>query len=172
MELSKKQLAVGILALFIGGAAVGRFSLPAKVETKIEEKIVVKEVIKWKTQYVKNEQKDKETVIIETHYPDGKIVKETHIVDKGTIVVNKTAEGSKETDKKEETTTEKTVEYANRDWSFAALAAPKKSSEGGVSLTSGVDYGLHVQRRVLGPFYLGGFGLTDKTFGASLGVIW
>jgi len=75
MELSKKYVAIGVLVLFVGGAAVGRYSLPAKVDIKVEEKIVEKEVIKWKTVVKKDVQKNKDTIIIETHYPDGTVKK-------------------------------------------------------------------------------------------------
>ena len=172
MEFTKKQVAIVTLALFVGGAAIGRFSLPARVEVKTETKIVEKEVIKWKTDTKKSENKDKDTVTIETHYPDGRIVKEKHTIDKGTIVVDKTSEGSKEKDKESDTKTSTVTEYATHEWNISALGAAKKSSSGNPTLSEGFDYGAHVQRRILGPFYLGGFGLTDKTFGASAGVSW
>ncbi len=96
MELTKKQIIIGAASALLIGALVVRFSLPAKVQIKVQEKIVEKEVVKWKTKYVKNEQKNKDTVIIETRFPDGTVKKEKHIIDKGTIVVDKTNEGSKE----------------------------------------------------------------------------
>jgi hypothetical protein len=172
MEFSNTKVISGVLILFLVGAAVGRFSLPAKVVTKTETKTVEKEVVKWKTEIKRDQQNNKDTVTTETHYPDGRVVKETHIVDKGTTVTDNKTDETKTDNKSSDTTTEKTTEYSTHDWNFAALGAIKKDSGGNPALASGFDYGLHVQRRVLGPFYLGGFGLTDKTLGASVGVSW
>ncbi len=167
MEISVKKLAIGGAVILIAGLAIGRFTLPSKVVTKTEVKVETKEVVKWKTKYVKQENKDKETITIETRYPDGRIVKEKRVLDKGVVVVDKTSDGAKEVEKKEERSTETTTTYAKNDWHLSALVS---SSNNGEAFSDKVSYGLMLERRIIGPFYLGVFGLSNKTVGAGLGV--
>lgn len=152
----------GALAL-AAAFAVGRYTVPTKTVTKIEEKIVEKEVIKWKEKEVKNEDKDVETVIVETTYPDGTVKKETRIIDKGKIKVTFEAEGSSESEKSKVTSILKSEVKENANWNVSLLAGSEnlKYNE--------FIYGVHVQKTVLGPFSVGAFGLTNKTVGLSIG---
>lgn len=135
-----------LLALIIGGA-IGRYSLPAK----IEEKIVIQEkIVEVKSVEKKN---DKVIVKLETIHPDGTRTIETKIIDKtitdstDTIVDNKKSESSKVT------------EYNNQDWLISASVKDPLN----------ISYGLDVKRRILGPIYIGTSVFTDKTISASIG---
>ena len=161
---AKRIVAVALLILG-AGIAIGRFSLPAKVvET---EKTVYKDKIVEKIVYVKekSEKRDLVTIRLVTIKPDGTKTIETKIYDKSQIeIVQKVqSEIVKETDKSTETS--KTTEYSTKDWFVAGLA---RTNLGGISKP---DYGLSVNRRILGPFYLGAFGFTNKDLGAAVGVM-
>lgn len=164
MKESRTKILIG-LALLIGGFMIGRYSTPTKTVTKIEEKIVTKEVVKWKVKKVKDESKNLEKIIVETKMPDGTIRKETRIVDKGVVRVDTTKDGSKSTETSKVTKIEKTETNQNNDWHVSALAMPKN----GDYTNKELSYGLHVERRIIGPFYLGVFGVTDSGAGLSIG---
>lgn len=164
MELNFKKITVLLLAAFAIGIIVGKYTIPAKVVVKTEEKIVTKEVIKWKEKKVKNESKDKEVVIIEIKYPDGTVRKEKRIVDKGTLRIDYSKEGSKESTKTEERKTEVSQINSKYDWHVSGMVSPKDFSK------DSIEYGLSVERRILGPFYLGIYGTTNRSFGGLLGV--
>lgn len=48
-------------------------------------------------------------------------------------------------------------------WKVSGLAAVNPN-------TVGMVYGAQVERRILGPIYVGAFGLTNSTFGINLGI--
>jgi hypothetical protein len=166
----KKNLILGALVLFIVGGLIGRYLAPEKIQIKVQEKEVIKEVIKYKESKKSTENKDKQVIIIETRLPDGTITKETRILDKGVVVVDvkKDLEDRKESSK--ETKTEITKD-SPKDWNIAALATPSHL-EDSIFATGSLAYGLHVQRRIIGPFQLGAFGITNKTYGFSIGASW
>ena len=162
-----KKIGLPVLIALLVGAAFGWFGRPAKVE--VREKIVVqeKEVIKWKQAESKNKQNDKIVVKIETILPDGTRKIETRIVDRGSITIDRTGEGSSETDTKIEKETEKVTEYSKNDWNLGVMYAPVSPGE---SALGNQTLGVFVNRRILGPIYVGGFGLSNKTLGVSLGL--
>lgn len=65
---------------------------------------------------------------------------------------------------KKETSTSETIIAAKKQWLIAVGANTKLSSR------DLIVYDLHVQRRILGPFYLGAKVATDKSVGVSLGM--
>lgn len=71
---------------------------------------------------------------------------------------------SETTDKstKKETSRKEAIVVARKDWMIGASASTKFSNLEPI-------YGAQVQRRILGPFYLGATASTDKTVGVSLG---
>lgn len=168
MQFSLKTLV--LVSALVGGVsfAAGRVSTPEKVVTKTETKVQIKEVVKWKTKLVKSENKNKQTIIIETKLPDGTVKKETHIIDKGTVVLDKSKESEKDTsiaksEKKEETKT-----YQLDNWKLSGIAY----AEPDLNISKvGVSWGLLVERRIVGPMYVGVFGITNGSVGASLGVL-
>lgn len=144
-----------IVTLALGGLAfaAGRFMTPTKVE-KVE---VVKEVVKWKER--QSEDKDKVIIEVETVYPDGTRKIERKIVDKGKLRIDVEGESEKE---KENTVV---VENKKPDWMVSGLAGVGLKEKG----LNGV-YGAHVQRRVIGPVHVGGFGMTNGSGGLSVGI--
>ena len=164
MEISTKNCVIGLIVAVAVGAAFGYFEAPTKTETKIEVRTVEKEVIKWKEREKTEENKDLVTIIIETILPDGTIHRETRIADKGTIKIDKSKEGSDDKSKETDKIVDTVTESKKTDWSASALVSPSD-----IKFTS-VTYGLLVERRIIGPFKVGAFGLTDKTYGLSVGM--
>lgn len=80
-------------------------------------------------------------------------------------------DGTKETIKettdkstKKETNTSETIVSKKNDWMFSIGANTNISSR------DIIVYDLHVQRRILGPFFLGARATTDKSIGVSVGM--
>lgn len=166
------KIKLGILSLILLAAAfmVGRYTTPAKVVTKVEEKVVEKEVVKWKTKEDKNENKNKETVVVETTYPDGTVRKETRIIDKGTIRVSFESESSKQSEKDKSSVAQSSTANENSNWHVSLLAGSGNLSYDNVMHgKSDIVYGIHAEKKILGPFFLGAFALDNKTVGLSLG---
>lgn len=154
-----------ILAIFVGGAAVGRFSLPAKVVYQDHEVIKTVTVTDTKTDTKKqiDEKTDKVTTVTQTEYPDGRKVTTTVTTDKSVSDIINEAQKDTQT-KTDETQTKditKTTTYSKNDWQINAMYTIRPTQ----------SWGLGVQRRILGPFYIGGFYLqTGNTLGASAGI--
>lgn len=144
------------LGLVLLGAALGRFALPAKVVEKehivVQEKIVVKEVESKSV-----DKKDNKVYIhIITTKPDGTKVEETKIVDRdSTITIDKTAKDSN-IDTSIITDKQKTTEYESN-----VLVALGMDTNG--------SYDVSIQKKLLGPIYMGVFGSTSKILGISIG---
>lgn len=167
MEVSLKTMALAVILTGGVSFAAGRSSAPEKVVTKVETKVEIKEVVKWKTKTVKSENKNKQTIIIETKLPDGTFKKETHILDKGTVVLDKSKDLEKDITTAESSKKEQTKELELSNWKLSGIAYLEPNLE--VSKT-GISWGLLVERRVVGPIYVGLFGITNGSLGASLGV--
>jgi hypothetical protein len=167
MGLSTKTVVILSILLVSTGYAAGRYIAPEKVVTKIETKVEIKEIIKWKTNLSKDEKKDKEIVIIETIMPDGTIKREKRIIDKGTIKLDL----SKQSEKDSSTTkSEKKQEIKIKnspDWKLSGMVLVSPKSQ---IIDSGLTYGLLIERRIIGPFYLGAFAINNGAIGASIGV--
>ncbi len=147
--MSTLQKGLLLLVLLAAAFGAGRFFTPVKTITKVEERTI--EVIKEVAKTTKNTQ----IHIIETTYEDGRKVKETFIVNKDTIVLEK--EKVKEVEK----VVTKIVENGKAQWQ--------------VGLTTGLnldqrkqDYGIQVERRVFGNIWAGAYGKTDKDLGVTL----
>lgn len=156
IENLKQKLGPVLLALLIG-VAMGYFATPTKVVTKTE----IKEVEKKVDETQKDTKKNKVYLRTETILPDGTRKIETKIVDKDTIDVST----SSETDKSTDTTTEKTVERTHDGLIIYALGGAKLTD-----WTSGPEWGAGVQKRVLGPFWLGVYGTNKLAAGVTVGL--
>jgi hypothetical protein len=171
MELNIKTIAISAALLLVVGYGSGRFATPAKVVTKIEEKIQIKEVVKYKETKSKDENRNKETIITETILPDGTKTVSKRIVDKSVIETDTNKESEKSVSSETTRKSETTVKYSNSNWNVALMAGAGSLPE----LTrQEFGYGLHVQYRILGPFYLGGYGTglgrsSQESYGLSLG---
>lgn len=142
------NLQKGLILLFLLGAAfgLGRYTLPEKVIHEVEEKIVevTKEVVK--------EVGKVQTHIIETTYPDGRTVKETFILDEHTVVIEK--DKFNEIIKKEREVTENSKPQWAVAGSYGTNIDDRKQ-----------DYGLQVERRMLGNIWAGAYAKQDKDVG-------
>lgn len=156
----KKQSILALIFVLIG-AAIGYLGMPTKVITKTEIKEVVKEVEKKQ----QSKQNDKKVTIIEKTNPDGSKTKETIIVDKGKT--DKTTE--KDTDKTTEKKEEKIVENSGK-WLAKAYVAHQFGADAKNSINGFYIVGVGVERKLLGPFSLGVFGLTNNIVGLSIGM--
>lgn len=135
-----------VLLAFVAGAAVGYFVTPTKVVTKT--------VVQQTKQETQDIQKNKVFDKTETILPDGTKKIETKITDKSTDTTDSTSSSL--------TTSEKTVERSQSSLLVYGLAETK--------ITSMPTYGAGVQRRVLGPLWLGAFGTTGPSVGVTVGL--
>lgn len=156
-----KQILILLVVLGVG-VAIGKFATP----TKLIEKEVIKYVDKIveKKVYVKDTSKKNNKVTIQfvKILPDGTKTIETKTYDQSVIEITQ----NEKTDTNKETnidkTTEKVVEYRHDDW-MISLGVKTDS-------TWTNNYGVIVNRRILGPFHLGAFVFTDRSFGANVGI--
>lgn len=185
-QVQLKWLVIGGIVLFVGGLAVGRFGTPAKVETKTVTQVVEKEKIVEKIVYVKdtseqdktNDNKKQQIHIIEKTLPDGTKTKETFILNEDTkyVEVDKSSHEDTTTDKvvdKEKdtkTTTDTKTQTAVADWRISGMAGVNYGSVADMKLKDAMIYGGVVEKRILGPIYMGGFGTTSKEVGLTLGL--
>ena len=148
-----------IIVAVVGMAAcfgLGYYLTPTKTVTKTEVKEVIRIVEKAHT-----DQKNDTTIIeVETRYPDGTVKIERKTVDKNHIVVDV----DKVTTNEKETVVVKTVERLGPDWTISGLASVN------VAERRIGAYGLHVQRKILGPIVAGAFGMSDGAVGVSVGL--
>lgn len=110
-------------------------------------KVVTKTVIETHTVEVVHH--DVQTVTVES--PDG--TKTTTVVDKSVDTTKQDTEQS----------TLKVVENGKPQWKISAQFSPKYPRYEYL-------YGVQVERRILGPIFVGGFGNLDHTLGLSVGV--
>lgn len=163
--MNENMKKIGVLVILLAAAfLVGRHTVPVKTVTKIEEKIVEKEVVKTVESSKKDEKRNKEVIIIETRLPDGTVKKETRIVDRGTIVIDSTKDSTRITSVETERKSETSTKANSQKWNVALLAAKKDT------INSEILYGGHVQYKVAGPFSVGVMGLSNKTGAISVGV--
>jgi hypothetical protein len=129
---------IALIAIFIGlsGYAIGRYTQPAKVQIKTE--VITKEV-----EVIK---KDVRIVEKEIKRPDGTVEKETVTED------NSTQNISMDTDSKQETL----IIYKKPDWKVSGLLGINQFT------FDKPDYGISIEKRVLGPFFVGGEYLSTR----------
>jgi len=140
----KKGIIIVLVAVGLGYGA-GRYLQPAEV--KIEIKEVVKEI--------EIQKKDVITIIKEIERPDGTKEKETRIVDRSTI----------EKEKDEIRTKDTKITVSKSQWKAGALV--------GLNFKGSTSYGIHVERRILGPIFVGGWGLKGPLdTQAGISVTW
>jgi hypothetical protein len=158
-----KKTVFFICATFIIGVSIGRFTSPKKVITKTETQVVTKEVVKWKVKKDTQVNKDKEVVIVETKYPDGTIKTEKRIIDKGKITVQLDKHGQATTNTNIISNTTSVKEYNTNNLLISGMISPDIRS-------STLRYGLLVQKRLIGPIFIGGFGVLNSGVGVTIGL--
>ncbi len=166
IDLKNYKTWVVLVVLLAVGYVSGRYLSPSRVITKTETKIVTQEVVVTKevdkTDYYKNK------VLIETTTtkPDGTVIRQREFVDKSVVIHDDTKDSTdnKNTTTTTNTTTEKDYPQAKYTGSTKVLFAKN------VKNIAEDIYGLEVDKKLIGPFVVGAFGLTDKTVGLSLGL--
>jgi hypothetical protein len=142
-------------AAFLVGAAVGRCTLPAKIVTKTETKIVQQEV-KAENKAITTKRNVDTTV---TTKPDGTRVVET----KDLSVVTDILAEKDQTKVQSDHIDEKTVTYSKPSWMLGIGAGIHATS-----LKDGAIYSAQIQKRMLGPIWIGGSAQTDGFMGLSV----
>jgi hypothetical protein len=170
MEVSVKNLVIGASVAVVASFMVGRFTVPTKVVTKTEIQTVVKTVEVAKEMKKTDQKKDRDVVITETTKPDGTKVKETHYVSHSDTVTLDTRTDTKNTQASTDIKSETITTNEKGNWNIAALAGVNSKDE---LWQKQIGYGAIVQRRIIGPFYLGGyangFGSSSQSYGVSIG---
>jgi len=155
--MNNKYLVIGAIVALAVAFAMGRYTAPVKVKTETQ----VVEVDKKTKDTEVDRDKHKETKIVEVNKPDG--TKETT-----TTIVEDTNTNKKEKQTDLLTETEKSSTEITRAGGFLyvqGLAGLDK-----LSLSGRPIYGASVSKEVLGPISVGAWGLTNSTFGLSLGL--
>lgn len=141
--------------------AVGRYTVPTKIvtETKVVEVEKKVEVVKE----TKDKDKRKKTKKVIKIAPNGeKIITEVTVEDTKTTK----SKDSSVTDEKSKASDSKTTQEKSNSPTTISILAGKK-------ITDGLDpilFGAHVSKPVLGPVSIGVWGLSNMTFGLSVGL--
>lgn len=161
-------------ALLGGAFAAGRYTTPTRVETETVE--VVKEVRVAYTVYRTTEAVAERRNVRETTHterrPDGTEVSVRETVDLTHIDTARTAEGESvaRTETARTTDIRTVTEYRRPDWRLTALVGVQLRIAPSTSLFGPVVYGGQLERRIVGPVYLGAWGLSSGVAGASLSL--
>jgi lipopolysaccharide export LptBFGC system permease protein LptF len=153
-----------ITVLVVAGAfAAGRYSLPAKIIEK--EHVVYKEKIVEKKVLVKDQNTKKNIVTIRlvTIKPDGTRTIETKTYDKSEIEITQNSTTDIKNDITKVADKEKTTIFNKDSLLISALMKTNFTNPS-------PSYGIMINKRIFGPFYLGAFGYTDASLGMSLGI--
>jgi len=187
-------IVLGILLLFGVGYAVGRYAAPTKtvvttqtkVVTQVKEHVIVKHDVQVKMVahkvYIRAKAQNTHTVTETTKKPDGTVVTKT-TTDTSSSDVTANTEGKKteaashtvadKTEEKKQVATKKTkkvVENNRPNWAISPMVGVNLS---GLKLTNPVFkpvFGLQVERRIVGPFSVGAWGLSSGQVGVELTV--
>jgi hypothetical protein len=165
----KLKICIIVIAIAtVVGYGFGRFTTPEKVVTKVETVEVIKEVIKEVK--IKDEKK-KETVKRKTktvikEYPDGRKITEIYEVTEDTIFVEtqEIVDLRKQIEDLKKQNESKIIISQKPQWKFQGLA--------GVEITRPTKpiYGLGVERRIIGPIFMGVYGKSNSEAGVSLSL--
>ena len=138
--LNKNKEAFGGVVIIIVAFYCGRYSAPERIKTETKIVEVEKEVIKTEYKTVR--------------------IKENKDGSKETIIVSE----SNSQEKAKQKSSEEKKEIVKNGSTYVSVLL------GGASTVPHLNYGLSVQRDVLGPFTIGVWGLTNYNFGASVGL--
>lgn len=150
---------VAVIGLLGIGYAIGRYAAPTKTETKIEYQVVEKEKIVEKVVYKEIDKTQRH--IIEIEYPDGKKTREIWEIYESTVMVD--SQRTVDLEKKVKELESQVVTNEKAQWKASALAGYDLNDKDFV-------YGGEVDRRIIGPVFVGGWGNTKQQFGISVGL--
>lgn len=142
----RKQTVVGLLALaafVLVGYAFGRYVQPARVVTETKEIVKTVEVVKH----------DTTTKTHEVKHPDGTVETDTTVVNRDTDISGTSSKSESKT----------IVDNTKPQWKVSGLAGYNFSTYEKV-------YGAEVDRRILGPIFVGAWGNTQHTGGLSVSI--
>lgn len=151
-----------IITVLVFGITIGRFTLPAKIVEK-EHIVYQDKIIEKQVEVINVKKKDHKIYTkIEKQSPDGTKTIETHITTDNSVDItdNKTNSTTKATTTVEDKTKETTYSTQNTLVLLGVKTSPNV----------GYDYGLFINKRLLGPVYVGAFGFTDRSFGLNVGL--
>lgn len=164
--MNKKNVIIGVvfIAALGGSFAAGRFTMPAKVVTIEKQVEVIKEVVKTEIQvvekkvYVRGEDRDVVREVVVIKRPDGTEETRTTETDRSRIIESSSQESSSQSTQVAER--EKTVEVektklveAYKQWHIGVSAGGGARFIG--ELTPQLVFGVTVERRIVGPFFMG-----------------
>lgn len=145
------------ILLLLGGFLVGRYTSPSSVTEKTHTETDTKQTQVDDKTIDKNVNKDYKKTVVKNK--DGSETITTEVIDKSNTTI--TDNNSTTTSSNTISNTEKTTTYSVNNY-MLSVAADVNSG--------GITYGALVQKRLLGPIYLGVMGFTDKRVGLTLGV--
>jgi hypothetical protein len=159
MEIQTKYKVIVVIVALASSYAAGRWASPTKVVTEIKTVEVEKKTDKTATDTKSDDHK--KITIVEVQKPDGE-KQTTTTITQDTSTNNKTT--NSQTDSNSTTTDDKHLEtHSESKVTISAL--------GGYDVTRNSPvYGLSCSKPILGPLTVGVFGLSNMTFGASVGL--
>lgn len=179
LKSSLIYITIFIVALALG-VCLGKYTLEPQVEIQVQEKVVIKEKIDIQYQdrivyrNVFNQDISQKVKVTETEklYPDGKTEKvkvSEFDTSQKTEAVTTSEQNSSSTLTKDLSSTQEKTSTTKKppDWNISVLVGATKDPW---PLPPPYVAGIHVQRRVLGPIYIGAWGLTNASAGVSIGV--
>lgn len=140
------KVSLAALSCVAIGYTVGRYSTPAKVETREVERVV------YRDRVVKDQRRDATTRTKETRLPDGTKIKETVRDERTDTRSDATREAV--SDKKMETKTQ-----SRPDWRLGVVYYPTLPG------FQGEAFGVNVERRIISEIYLGVSASTESRLG-------
>lgn len=165
------KLAGAGLGLLVLGIALGRYTLPARVETKTVTQTVVQTVTKTVEVDKSEEHRDKELQETIVKKPDGTVITTKTWIDK-TVVSREDDKGNDSTTNSSTNTTTDTVTvYDTNQYSLQLMIGKNFGNADSFIPGSEFVYGAQLNKKFIGPVSMGVFGLTDKTFGVSVGLV-
>lgn len=152
---TKTKIIVAVVALAASFAG-GYYLAPVKVKT--ETKIVEVE----KKSKTTSSNKNKKKITVKITRPDG-TKEETTTVETGE---SKNSSSTQESNKSEES--KKEVTKSSSRLNISALAGAQVNL--GIPVTATPVFGAHISKDIIGPVSIGVWGLSDVTFGVSVGL--
>lgn len=147
----------GLVIILLVVFATGRYCTPEKVITKTETVEVIKEVKVVETVTVQQNKRQTKTVI--TEYPDGKKVTEIYEVNEDVIFIENNSNSTVDSNTSTNTTT--IVKTDKPNWNLYGVAGYQDNR---------FNYGINVNRRILGPVFIGVTGKNNKDLSIGIGI--
>jgi hypothetical protein len=168
--MSTKYKVIIVVSALAVSFASGRYLTPVKIKT--ETKIVEVEKKTQDTKESNNKHTHKTTVVTETDKPNGEKDKVTTVTEDTGVVDTKDNKTAIDDKVNSDTTKEEKKEGGKTSVALMAGAQVNPNMLSTPSLTtSPFVFGAHVQRSIIGPVTIGVWGLSNLTFGASVGIL-